>query len=357
MPPGRIYYSNLPGRIQLRPTGFVLPGRVQPSGDLTAPTVTGWTVAASGDSVTVNFSEAVTGGTGMTVTLGTSNALTYSSGSGTSALVFSTAWTIGQSTAPTLGYSGGDIVDLAGNALASFSGTAVTSNDSTTWTPQTLGTALKLWLPANGTYEVTAGGGGGNAAAGAATGRWVDRSGNGNHGDAPSSGARPTRAGDGRGVVGNATDQTMLTAGGVVAYGSNGFTYFWKWKRASASANSEAALGYAAANDSRWGGFGGGGQGGFYGGSSVKVVTPADTNENVVGLTCNISAQLTVNKYDGSTEATGNVHFTASAVGLGILSRNNTGLFSGDTVIEIVTFNRQLTGGETTSVRTYLAGV
>lgn len=325
--------------------------------DLTGPTVTSITVAANGTDIDVLFSEAVTGGTGCTLTLGATNPLTYASGSGTNTLRFSPAWPVGQSTVPTFNYSGGDIQDIAGNDLATISGQAVTNN-STTWTPQTLGAFLTGWFYSGYGYESTAGGGGGTPVAGAACGRWLDLSGNSRHLDAPSAGARPTRAADGRGVTGNATDQTMASPSSLIAaYGSAGFCYFWKWKRASADANTNAAVGYAAANDSRWGGFGGSGAGGFFGGSSVTVVTPADTNENVVGLSCNVSAALTVSTYDGSYTATGNVHFTASAVGIQLLSRNNTSLFSGDTVIEFLAVNSESDASMRSNIRTWLAGV
>lgn len=100
--------------------------------DTLAPTLTSATVAANGTTVTLVFSETVTGGTGFTLDNPGVVTLTYSSGSGTSTLVFTAGSTINQSDIPVLDYTPGNIVDGASNALASISNAAVTNNSTQT---------------------------------------------------------------------------------------------------------------------------------------------------------------------------------------------------------------------------------
>lgn len=110
--------------------------------DAVAPTVSSKTINAAGTSLTVGFSEAVTGSTGFTLTAtGGVASLTYASGSGTSSLVFTIGRTIGSTETATLAYSAGNIADNSSNALASFSGSSVTNNSTQDLIVPTLSTA------------------------------------------------------------------------------------------------------------------------------------------------------------------------------------------------------------------------
>lgn len=104
--------------------------------DTTPPTVVSATITTTGsnETLTVNFSEAVTGGaTGLTVNAGGGPiALTYVSGSGTSTLVFTTSSRIASGATVTLSYAAGNIEDLAFNALATITNAAVTNSSSYT---------------------------------------------------------------------------------------------------------------------------------------------------------------------------------------------------------------------------------
>lgn len=104
------------------------------------PTVTDITVGTNGTTVTVHFSDAMTGGTGLTLTLNALGTLglTYASGTGTSELTFTAAGTIYASETVTCAYVAGNLVAANGGAaLQNFSGTAVTNN-STQFNPSTL---------------------------------------------------------------------------------------------------------------------------------------------------------------------------------------------------------------------------
>lgn len=104
--------------------------------DTTPPTLVSAVIATNGTTVTVTFSESVVGASanGFTFTpSGDAATLTYSSGSGTSALVFTASRTIYSVETATISYSSttGDVTDTVGNDLASFGATAVTNNSTT----------------------------------------------------------------------------------------------------------------------------------------------------------------------------------------------------------------------------------
>lgn len=224
------------------------------------------------------------------------------------------------------------------------------------WAPSQL-SGLILWLNASGTYEVTAGGGGGSAAPSTPVGRWVDASGAGNHADAPAAGGRPTRRADGRGVIGNGVAHTLLTPNTTLpAVGVAGWSYFFKWKRTSVASDSTAAVSYRSI-DYRFGNFGTAGAGAYFD-ATVRDVAPADLNENVVGIVAATSGGGTLYKSDGTTTPFANYPDTIS-IGLSVLSHNNMadGQFSNDTIIELVAYNRALSGTDAQLVRTYLATV
>lgn len=110
--------------------------------DVTAPTVSSWTIAADGLSSSIVFSEAVTRGTdgitGLVLTPtngGAAITLSYTSGDGTNTLVIGHNRAVSSTETLTRSYTqpGDGIKDTAApaNVLASFSATAVTPNDST----------------------------------------------------------------------------------------------------------------------------------------------------------------------------------------------------------------------------------
>lgn len=110
-------------------------------GDSVAPTVTARTIDAAGTSLTLTFSEAVTGSTGFSLTAsGGAVTPSYASGSGTSSYTFTLSRTIAQGETVTLSYTPGNVADGAGNALASITNAAVTN--SSTQTPITLSSAV-----------------------------------------------------------------------------------------------------------------------------------------------------------------------------------------------------------------------
>lgn len=100
--------------------------------DTTAPTVTSASINNLGTTLTVNFSESVTGGTGFTMSGWTLGA---ASGSGTSR-TFSITPAVKPTDAPSLSYAPGNVQDVATNAMASFTGTHIT-NDSTVQSART----------------------------------------------------------------------------------------------------------------------------------------------------------------------------------------------------------------------------
>jgi len=106
--------------------------------DVTAPAFVSAAIAADGLATTINFDENVTGTENDTFTLdcvvaGDPISLTYSSGSGTTALVFTAGDTIlstGSGESCTLDFNGdpNDFEDDSGNDLADFDTAAVTNN-------------------------------------------------------------------------------------------------------------------------------------------------------------------------------------------------------------------------------------
>lgn len=105
--------------------------------DTTPPTGSSSSIGTNGTTLTINFSEAVSvgsgGNSGFTLTAsGGATTLTYSSGSGSSSLVYTSSRTILQGETITLSYTqpGNGIEDAAGNDLATFSGAAVTNSST-----------------------------------------------------------------------------------------------------------------------------------------------------------------------------------------------------------------------------------
>lgn len=116
--------------------------------DGSPPTVTSATIDTNGTSLTINHNETVTfgagGNGGFAITpSGGAASLTYSSGSGSSALVYTLGRTIATNETATLAYTqpGSGVEDLSGNDLASFSGTNVVNNSTQSgFVPFTIGT-------------------------------------------------------------------------------------------------------------------------------------------------------------------------------------------------------------------------
>lgn len=107
--------------------------------DVTSPTISSFTVATDGDSVSIVFDEAVTfganGSAGWTLTPTNGGAvvtLSYTSGDTTDTLVYSTSRTITSNETLTYAYTqpGNGVEDSVGNDLASISATAVTNNST-----------------------------------------------------------------------------------------------------------------------------------------------------------------------------------------------------------------------------------
>lgn len=107
------------------------------AGDTTPPTVGTPSINAAGNQLTIPTSENVSFGAGgnggfALTSSGGAVTLTYLSGSGTSALVYTTSRTIYSTETLTLGYTqpGAGVQDAAANDMVSFSGTAVTNNST-----------------------------------------------------------------------------------------------------------------------------------------------------------------------------------------------------------------------------------
>lgn len=104
------------------------------------PTLSSAVIGTNGTSLTLTFSEAVTGfasgaeGFALTGLSGGATTLTYASGNGTSSVVMTISRTVAQGeTGGSLAYTAGDITASAnGLALANFSGTGVTNNSTQT---------------------------------------------------------------------------------------------------------------------------------------------------------------------------------------------------------------------------------
>ena len=114
-------------------------GQADSIGDVAAPEFSSASIAADGDTVTINFSDNVTGTEIDTFTLdcvvaGDPVALPYSSGSGTQSLVFTSGSTITGPDSCTLDFDGDpgedDFEDDSGNDLADFLAEAVTNNST-----------------------------------------------------------------------------------------------------------------------------------------------------------------------------------------------------------------------------------
>jgi hypothetical protein len=134
--------------------------------DTTPPTITGASIDATGGTLTVNYSEAVTGVSAADYSVSGYHALGAASGSG-STRTFALTPVVPADEVVKLSYVAGGTVDLASNALAGVSGVSVT-NDSTADPAVILdlrmdaasGTAIAdssavggspLWLPTSGT--------------------------------------------------------------------------------------------------------------------------------------------------------------------------------------------------------------
>ena len=110
-------------------------GQADSIGDVTPPEFSSASIAADGDTVTINFNENVTGTEIDTFTLdcvvaGDPVAMTYASGSGTPSLVFTAGSTITSADSCTLDFNGdaNDFEDDSNNDLADFDTAAVTNN-------------------------------------------------------------------------------------------------------------------------------------------------------------------------------------------------------------------------------------
>lgn len=123
--------------------------------DIIAPTLTSVTIPASGVTVSLVFSEAVTfgtgGNTGWTITMsGGAATMTYASGGGTATLVYNLNRTVGVGETGTLDYTqpGNGVEDVVGNDLTSISSRSVTNSSTQDITLPTLSTAV---IPTAGT--------------------------------------------------------------------------------------------------------------------------------------------------------------------------------------------------------------
>ena len=120
--------------------GIAVAIRLDGGADVTAPTVSSATIATNGTSITVNLDESVTtgagGATGWTATGSTRGAqtMTYSSGTGTSALVFTVPLAFYSVETVTLGYTQptNGWEDSSGNELATIVTQATTNNSTQT---------------------------------------------------------------------------------------------------------------------------------------------------------------------------------------------------------------------------------
>jgi hypothetical protein len=97
--------------------------------DTTPPTVTAATLNASGDILTLTFSEPVTGSSGYDITASSGAVnMTFASGVGSGTQYFDLDRVIVGSETATLGYTPGDVVDGEGNAMVAFSGLSISNN-------------------------------------------------------------------------------------------------------------------------------------------------------------------------------------------------------------------------------------
>lgn len=111
-----------------------------PGGDMTAPTLSTATINSAGTTLTIGWSENVTGSTGLSLSpSGSLASLSYASGSGTSTYTYSISRTILDEETVTISASSSNIVDGATNTLANFTGTSVTNNST-----QVAGTGTSL---------------------------------------------------------------------------------------------------------------------------------------------------------------------------------------------------------------------
>lgn len=95
------------------------------------PVLSGAWITGSGNTLTLVFSEPVTGSSGFTIT-GFATTPSYSSGSGTNTLVFSLLPPVPVGTiVPFLSYTPGNVADTSLEPLAPFSGVAITNNGTT----------------------------------------------------------------------------------------------------------------------------------------------------------------------------------------------------------------------------------
>lgn len=135
---GRDYFNNGTAKPSYAKYTYPHPLR-SGGGDTTPPTLSSATIGSSGTQMTLTFGESVTigsgGNSGWTTSLsGGAATLTYSSGSGTSALVYTISRTIDSGETGTVAYTqpSNGIEDAAGNDLATISSGSVTNN-STQW--------------------------------------------------------------------------------------------------------------------------------------------------------------------------------------------------------------------------------
>jgi hypothetical protein len=102
-----------------------------PGGDMTAPTLSTATINSAGTTLTIGWSENVTGSSGLSLSpSGGLASISYASGSGTSTYTYSISRPILDEETVTISASGSNIVDGATNTLANFSGTSVTNNST-----------------------------------------------------------------------------------------------------------------------------------------------------------------------------------------------------------------------------------
>lgn len=98
------------------------------SPDEVPPTVDGAAIDATGQALTLTFSEPTTGSTGFNLSATNSLTLSDPSGSGTGVRTFTITPAVLSNATVTLNYSAGNIVDEATNALATISGRTITNN-------------------------------------------------------------------------------------------------------------------------------------------------------------------------------------------------------------------------------------
>lgn len=141
--------------------------------DVTAPTISSAAIDSAGTSLTITHDESVDFGAGGNggFTLSTGQTLTYSSGSGSTALVYSISPAVGSTATPTLAYTqpGNGVEDDAGNDLVTFSGQAITNNSTVDLTAPTVDSAAinavgtSLTITHDESVSIGAGGNGGFA--------------------------------------------------------------------------------------------------------------------------------------------------------------------------------------------------